>query len=128
MTLTQQNVASTTSQGSLFDMSELSKTETTLTKAEIVNRLHVDLGFSKLEARELTESFFEEVAKTLEGNEIVKLSGFGNFVLWRKRARIGRNPKTGVSTTISARRVVTFKPGKKLRNRVGRARLRQLSQ
>lgn len=109
-------------------MSELSKTETTLTKAEIVNRLHVDLGFSKLEARELTESFFEEVAKTLEGNEIVKLSGFGNFVLWRKRARIGRNPKTGVSTTISARRVVTFKPGKKLRNRVGRARLRQLSQ
>lgn len=108
-------------------MSDSSNEETTLTKAEIVDRLHLDLGFSKLEARELTESFFEEVSKTLERNEIVKLSGFGNFVLWGKRARVGRNPKTGVPTTITARRVVTFKPGKKLRNRVGRGRLRQLS-
>ena len=109
-------------------MSDSPSQDTTLTKAEIINRLHLDLGFSKLEARELTEHFFEEVAKTLEHNEIVKLSGFGNFVLWGKRARIGRNPKTGVAATITARRVVTFKPGKKLRNRVGRERLRQLSQ
>ncbi len=109
-------------------MSESSSEGTTLTKAEIVDRLHLDLGFSKLEARGLAETFFEEVCKTLERNEIVKLSGFGNFVLWSKRARIGRNPKTGVPTTISARRVVTFKPGKKLRGRVARGRLRKLNQ
>jgi len=96
--------------------------DTTLTKAEMVSRLHTDLGFSKLEARSLTESFFEEIGKTLESGEEVKLSGFGNFVLWNKRARLGRNPKTGVPTTISARQVVTFKPGKKLRNRVRRGR------
>lgn len=104
-------------------MSSSVKEEETLTKAEIVNRLHVDLGFSKLEARRLVESFFEEIAQTLERSEVVKLSGFGNFVLWSKRARIGRNPKTGVPTTITARRVVTFKPGKKLRNRVRRSRI-----
>ena len=106
-------------------MSESSREGTTVTKAELVERLHLDLGFTKLEARRLTESFFEEVSRTLERNEIVKLSGFGNFVLWSKRARIGRNPKTGVPTTITARRVVTFKPGKKLRGRVGHGRLRQ---
>lgn len=98
------------------------KEESTLTKAEMVDRLHMDLGFSKIEARQLAESFFEEIAKTLERGEMVKLSGFGNFVLWQKRARLGRNPKTGVPTTISARQVVTFKPGKKLRSRVRRGR------
>jgi len=94
--------------------------DATLTKAEMVNRLHTDLGFSKLEAKNLTESFFEEISKTLENGEEVKISGFGNFVLWNKRARLGRNPKTGVPTTITARQVVTFKAGKKLRNRVRR--------
>ena len=96
--------------------------QSTLTKAELVRRLHMDLGFSKLEAKRLTESFFEGISKTLEQGEMVKVSGFGNFVLWNKRARLGRNPKTGVPTTISARQVVTFKPGKKLRNRVRRGR------
>ena len=95
--------------------------DSTLTKAEMVSRLHMDLGFSKLEATHLIESFFEEITRTLEAGEEVKLSGFGNFLLWHKGARLGRNPKTGITTTISARQIVSFKPGKKLKSRVRRA-------
>ncbi len=103
-------------------MSDSARQGKTLTRAEIINRLHLDLGLSKREARHMTEHFFEQIVRSLENDEPVKLSGFGNFVLWRKRARIGRNPRTGIEATIAARRVVTFKPGKKLRNRVRRVR------
>ena len=60
----------------------------------------------------------EEIKKSLEKNEEVKLSGFGNFKLINKKSRPGRNPKTGDPVTISARRVVTFKAGNKLRKRI----------
>lgn len=62
--------------------------------------------------------FFEEIRTTLESGEQVKLSGFGNFELRDKNQRPGRNPKTGEEIPISARRVVTFRPGQKLRARV----------
>jgi len=62
--------------------------------------------------------FFEEVSSSLISNEQVKLSGFGNFDLRDKRSRPGRNPKTGEEVAISARRVVTFRPGQKLKDRV----------
>lgn len=61
---------------------------------------------------------FEEIRQSLEHNESVKLSGFGNFELRDKTPRPGRNPKTGEEIPISARRVVTFRPGQKLRARV----------
>jgi integration host factor subunit alpha len=64
------------------------------------------------------EQFFEEIRICLENNEQVKLSGFGNFDLRDKRQRPGRNPKTGEEIPISARRVVTFKAGQKLKARV----------
>ena len=70
------------------------------------------------EAKELVEGFFEEIRQALEDNEQVKLSGFGNFDLRDKKTRPGRNPKTGEEIPISARRVVTFKPGQKLKARV----------
>lgn len=90
----------------------------TLTKAELADALFEQLGFNKREAKEFVDAFFEDVRATLEGGDYVKLSGFGNFELRDKSQRPGRNPKTGEEIPISARRVVTFRPGQKLRDRV----------
>ncbi|HCS66584.1 MULTISPECIES: integration host factor subunit alpha [unclassified Cellvibrio] len=89
-----------------------------LTKADLAEKLYEDLGLNKREAKELVELFFEEIRHALENNEQVKLSGFGNFELRDKSQRPGRNPKTGEEIPISARRVVTFRPGQKLKARV----------
>lgn len=89
-----------------------------LTKAGMAEHLFEELGLNKREAKEIVEAFFEEVRQALENNEQVKLSGFGNFDLRDKNQRPGRNPKTGEEIPISARRVVTFRPGQKLKARV----------
>ena len=89
-----------------------------LTKAEMAEALFNQLGLNKREARELVDLFFEEVRAALSNGEQVKLSGFGNFDLRDKNQRPGRNPKTGEEIPISARRVVTFRPGQKLKARV----------
>ncbi len=89
-----------------------------LTKAELSLHLFNVLGLNKREAKELVETFFEEIRKSLESAEPVKLSGFGNFNLRDKSERPGRNPKTGEEIPITARRVVTFRAGHKLRARV----------
>ncbi|MBG2874484.1 integration host factor subunit alpha [Proteus alimentorum] len=89
-----------------------------LTKAEMAENLFEKLGVSKRDAKDLVESFFEEVRRSLENGEQVKLSGFGNFDLRDKNQRPGRNPKTGEDIPITARRVVTFRPGQKLKSRV----------
>ena len=89
-----------------------------LTKSEMADKLFEELGLNKREAKELVEQFFEEIRICLENNEQVKLSGFGNFDLMDKRQRPGRNPKTGEAIPISARRVVTFRPGQKLKAKV----------
>jgi integration host factor subunit alpha len=89
-----------------------------LTKAAIAENLFEELGLNKREAKELVEQFFEEVRLALENGHQVKLSGFGNFDLRDKNERPGRNPKTGQEIPITARRVVTFRPGQKLKARV----------
>ena len=89
-----------------------------LTKAELAERLFEDVGLNKREAKEFVDAFFEKVRQALEAGEQVKLSGFGNFDLRDKNQRPGRNPKTGEEIPISARRVVTFRPGQKLKARV----------
>lgn len=89
-----------------------------LTKAELAEHLHNELSLSKREAKAVVEAFFEEIRSCLRENEQVKLSGFGNFDLRDKRERPGRNPKTGEEIPISARRVVTFRPGQKLKQQV----------
>ena len=89
-----------------------------LTKADMAESLFNELGLNKREARELVELFFEELRASLASGEQVKLSGFGNFVLRDKDQRPGRNPKTGKEIPITARRVVTFRPGQKLKTRV----------
>ena len=89
-----------------------------LTKADIANRLFDEVGLNKREAKEFVDAFFEAIRHALENGENVKLSGFGNFQLRDKNQRPGRNPKTGEEIPISERRVVTFRPGQKLRARV----------
>ncbi|MEE9491913.1 MAG: integration host factor subunit alpha [Gammaproteobacteria bacterium] len=89
-----------------------------LTKADMAEKLFDEVGLNKREAKELVEMFFEEVRAALESGSQVKLSGFGNFDLREKNQRPGRNPKTGEEIPISARRVVTFRPGQKLKARV----------
>ena len=89
-----------------------------LTKADMAEKLYEELGLNKREAKELVEMFFEEVRRALESGDQVKLSGFGNFDLRNKNERPGRNPKTGEEIPITARMVVTFRPGQKLKARV----------
>ena len=89
-----------------------------LTKADMTESLFGELGLNKREARELVDTFFEDLRAALETGEQVKLSGFGNFDLRDKDQRPGRNPKTGQEIPITARRVVTFRPGQKLKTRV----------
>jgi integration host factor subunit alpha len=89
-----------------------------LTKADFAENLFDELGLNKREAKDLVELFFEEVKESLERGEEVKLSGFGKFELRDKTSRPGRNPKTGEEVAITARRVVTFRSGQKLKARV----------
>ncbi|GAA3704785.1 integration host factor subunit alpha [Oceanisphaera sediminis] len=89
-----------------------------LTKADIAEHLFTELGMTKRDAKDMVEAFFEEIRAALEQGEQVKISGFGNFELRNKGERPGRNPKTGEDIPISARRVVTFRPGQKLKARV----------
>lgn len=89
-----------------------------LTKADMAEKLYEELGLNKREAKELVELFFEQLRAALEAGDQVKLSGFGNFDLRDKSERPGRNPKTGEEIPITARRVVTFRPGQKLKARV----------
>lgn len=87
----------------------------TITKADIVEKVYETIGFSKKEASELVEMVFSELKKTLQNGEKVKISGFGNFVVRGKSERVGRNPQTGEQIKISARRVLTFRPSQVLK-------------
>jgi integration host factor subunit alpha len=88
-----------------------------MTKADIVDRVYDNLGgLSKKESAEIVELVFETLKQILEQGEKVKISGFGNFVVREKKARIGRNPQTGTEIRISPRRVLTFKPSQILKN------------
>ncbi len=90
----------------------------TLTKAELADLMFEKVGLNKREAKDMVESFFEEIRMALEKGDCVKLSGFGNFQLRNKPQRPGRNPKTGEEIPITARRVVTFHASQKLKSLV----------
>src|SRR3954466_5568181 len=89
-----------------------------LTKAELAELLFEQVGLNKREAKDMVETFFDEIRDALERGESVKLSGFGNFQLRDKPRRPGRNPKTGEEIPITARRVVTFHASQKLKGMV----------
>jgi integration host factor subunit alpha len=93
----------------------------TLTKAELAELLFEQVGLNKREAKDMVETFFDEIRNALERGEAVKLSGFGNFQLRDKPQRPGRNPKTGEEIPITARRVVTFHASQKLKSMVEEA-------
>ena len=90
----------------------------TITKNSLVEVIHNEVALNKREAKEFIEEFFEMIKSSLEEGNDIKFSGFGNFILRDKVARPGRNPKTGENVTISERRVVTFKSGLKLKNKL----------
>ena len=89
-----------------------------LSKAKIAESLCENIDVSKADSKMIVENFFEELRVWLESGNHVKLSGFGNFILRDKPQRPGRNPKTGVEIPVEARRVVTFKPGLKLKTKI----------
>jgi len=88
-----------------------------MTKADIIEAVYEKVGgFSKKEAAEIVETVFDTIKETLQQGEKIKISGFGNFVLREKKARVGRNPQTGEKMLISEPRVLTFKPSQVLKN------------
>ena len=87
----------------------------TMTKADIVEKVYQKIGFSKKEASELVELVFASLKDVLTKGDKVKISGFGNFVVREKNERVGRNPQTGEQIKISARRVLTFRPSQVLK-------------
>ena len=93
----------------------------TLTKADLVENIVLQLGLNKREAKQVVDAFFAQISAVLEQGEELKLSGFGNFQVRDKAPRPGRNPKTGEEVPISARRVVTFHASQKLRTAVEQA-------
>ena len=90
----------------------------TLTKADLAKYLDEQIGLTNREAKEIVEHFFKQVCDALIKGQQVKMSGFGNFILNDKNERPGRNPRTGEEVPVSARRVVTFHCGQKLKARV----------
>ncbi len=90
----------------------------TITKADLAEQLFAELGLNKREAGNIIDTFFEEIRQNLEQGQSVKLSGFGNFDLIDKDSRPGRNPRTKKNVMITARRVVTFRAGQKLKAKV----------
>ena len=87
-----------------------------MTKAELIEAVYSKVGISKKESADLVELIFDMMKDTLSKGEKIKISGFGNFVVREKRSRMGRNPQTGESMEISARRVLTFRPSQVLKN------------
>ena len=97
---------------------EVKMVRKTLTRQDISEALYRDVGLSKHESALMLETVLEHISNALTDGEIVKLSSFGTFTSRHKRERIGRNPKTGVTATINARRVISFKPSKSMRARI----------
>lgn len=90
----------------------------TITKADLSERIVDEVGLNYREAKEMVEAFFEVISQALVDGEEVKISNFGNFTTRDKPTRPGRNPKTGESKPILARRVATFRPSDKLKTAV----------
>ncbi len=86
-----------------------------ITKKDIANTLAKSMDITHVQALAITHDFFDQIKQTLASGKLVKLAGFGNFVIKEKSARPGRNPKTGEVVEISARKVVVFKSGPKLK-------------
>ncbi|MBB6123324.1 integration host factor subunit alpha [Sphingobium subterraneum] len=92
----------------------------TLTRADLAERLNVQIGLSRAESATIVEAILDLICNALVDGNNVKISGFGTFVLRDKTERVGRNPKTGVVVPIAPRRVLTFRASQTLRDRIAR--------
>jgi integration host factor subunit alpha len=92
-----------------------------MTKLDLVNKVFEQIGGTKKEASDIVEKLFDLIKDVIVNGESVKVSGFGNFIVRKKRSRIGRNPQTGESIEITARRVLTFRPSQVLRDLVNKS-------
>ena len=81
-----------------------------MTKAELIENVYEKVGFSKKDSSDLVELIFDMIKESLSQSEKIKISGFGNFIVRQKRSRKGRNPQTGQTIEITARKVLTFRP------------------
>ncbi len=90
----------------------------TLTRADLADALHREVGLSRMDSAKLVEQILHHMCESLAAGENVKISGFGTFVLRSKGERIGRNPKTGVEVPIAPRRVLTFRASQMMRERI----------
>jgi integration host factor subunit alpha len=90
----------------------------TLTRADLSEAVHRQIGLSRTESADLVKDVLDTVANNLVEGENVKLSSFGTFLVRSKRGRIGRNPKTGEEVPITPRRVLVFRPSQVMKNLV----------
>jgi len=91
-----------------------------MTKVDFFEKVQKCLGFNKKESAEMVEAVFAIMKSTLESGEDMKISGFGSFMVKQKADRPGRNPQTGESITIEARRILTFKPSGVLKDQINK--------
>lgn len=102
----------------------MAKTESiapgSLTRADLADAVHGEIGLSRAESAALVETVLDRIGDALVGGDNVKISSFGSFVLRKKGLRIGRNPKTGVEVPIEPRTVLTFRPSQLLREAINK--------
>jgi len=91
-----------------------------MTKVDIIENIYEKVGFSKKDVAKIIETIFDLIKENLQHEEKIKISGFGNFVVRKKRARRGRNPQTGGDIEISSRKILTFKPSQVLKAALNR--------
>ena len=93
----------------------------TLTRADLADQVHGEIGLSRADSAAMVEQLLAHLCQAMSRGENVKISGFGTFVLRDKGERVGRNPKTGVEVPIAPRRVLTFRASTMLRDRIAAA-------
>ena len=87
----------------------------TITRADVAEAIYEEIGLSRKDSNDILDMILDEMTNELVKGNDVKLSSFGTFALRNKKARAGRNPKTGVEAVISPRRVISFKPSQTMR-------------
>ncbi|MCL1902502.1 MAG: integration host factor subunit alpha [Alphaproteobacteria bacterium] len=93
----------------------------TITRADFAENIRTTAGLSAAESYKLVDLFFSEISESLIRGEEVKIAGLGTFKILHKKERMGRNPKTGESAVISARRTVSFRPNTEFRKKVAQS-------
>lgn len=92
----------------------------TITRLDVAEAIYTEVGLSRKDSGEILDMIVDEIIQELSSGQDVKLSSFGTFSLRDKKARTGRNPKTGVEAVISSRRVISFKPSQTLRKAINK--------